>query len=79
MPSGLKVTQLKPFHVQQWLDAHPNWNDSNRRGHTSWPYNEPFAGVRRWVTIHRLPIESIEKPKFAIVVEVAHYGDIELD
>lgn len=25
IPPGLSIPGLKPFHVQQWLDANPNW------------------------------------------------------
>src|SRR5262245_39605059 len=28
---GLRVMQLKPFHVTQWLDRHAGWNDGSRR------------------------------------------------
>lgn len=62
LPSGLKVSQLKPFHVQQWLDAHPNWNDGNRRGHIV-----AIQRAFRWATkmgyIERMPLEAIEKPR----------------
>ncbi len=28
---GRKVTDLKPFHVTKWLDAHPRWRPATRR------------------------------------------------
>ena len=31
-PEGLHVDDLKPFHIQQWLDANPKW--ANTTGHT---------------------------------------------
>jgi hypothetical protein len=31
-PKALTVDQLKPFHVQDWLDSKPTWNQNHRRG-----------------------------------------------
>ena len=28
----LQVAQRKPYHVQQWLDSHPNWSGGHKRG-----------------------------------------------
>jgi len=28
----LTTAQLKPFHLQQWLDTHPNWSNGHQRG-----------------------------------------------
>jgi hypothetical protein len=32
VPADLVVHQFKPYHVQRWLDSHPNWSDGHRRG-----------------------------------------------
>ena len=31
IPHELHVTDLKPFHLQQWLDSEPAWNDGSKR------------------------------------------------
>ena len=30
IPQGLTTARLKPFHVQQWLDANPGWKTGKR-------------------------------------------------
>lgn len=30
-PRGLEVSQLKPFHLQRWIDSHKNWAPGNKR------------------------------------------------
>lgn len=58
----MTVDQLKPFHVQKWVDDHENWSDGMKRGH--------IAAVQRalnWAVkmglIDRSPIAHMEKPK----------------
>ncbi|REJ87797.1 MAG: site-specific integrase [Planctomycetota bacterium] len=60
-PSGLTADRLKPFHVTKWLDAHPSWGDSSRRGAIAalkrafqWCVDEGF--------LDRSPVRSIKKP-----------------
>lgn len=31
IPRSLKVAQLKPYHLQRWIDSHPNWAPGNKR------------------------------------------------
>lgn len=60
IPVALTVRDLKPFHVQQWVDAHP-WNDGMKRG--------AMIAVKRafnWLTkqghIDRSPLLGLELP-----------------
>lgn len=58
----LRVNDLKPFHLDQWCDAHPMWSDGTRRG--------AMTAVQRclsWAAkkghIPYSPIAHIEKPQ----------------
>lgn len=31
VPNGLTIRELQPYHVQQWLDAHPSWASTTAR------------------------------------------------
>jgi integrase len=59
---ALTVAQLKPFHVQQWLDEHPTWSDGHKRGCVI-----AIQRALRWAEkqgyIERSPIQHFEKPK----------------
>ncbi|MBS0206937.1 MAG: tyrosine-type recombinase/integrase [Planctomycetes bacterium] len=58
----LRINELKPFHLDQWCDAHPRWSDGTKRGALialqrclSWAAKKghiPFS-----------PIAHIEKPQ----------------
>ena len=61
LPAGVTVSQLKPFHVTQWLDAHPRWGDSSRRGAITalkrafqWAVDEGYLA--------NSPVASLKKP-----------------
>ncbi len=61
IPSSLTISQLKPFHIQQWVDSHDTWSDGMKRG--------AMSAVQRsmnWASkvgyIDGSPIRSIEKP-----------------
>ncbi len=59
---NLTVAQLKPFHVQQWVDAHANWSDGHKRGCII-----AVQRALRWAFkighIESNPIAYIEKPQ----------------
>lgn len=59
--SPLLVTELKPYHVVEWVDAHPAWGDTYKRG--------AIMAVQRacnWAGelgyIEDSPIKRIKKP-----------------
>jgi integrase len=58
----LKVTQLKPFHVQQWVDGHPEWSGSHKRGSTT-AVQRAFRWAEKLGHIEKSPILHIEKPQ----------------
>lgn len=58
----LRVSELKPFHLDEWCDGHPTWSDGTRRG--------AMTAVQRclnWAAkkghIPYSPIAHIEKPQ----------------
>ena len=59
---SLTVAQLKPFHVQQWLDAHPKWSDGHRRGCII-AVQRAFRWALKMGYIDRNPVAYIEKPQ----------------
>jgi len=65
VPPSLTVTQLRPYHVQRWLDSHPTWSDGHRRGCII-----AIQRALRWATkmghIESSPIAGIEKPTAGI-------------
>jgi integrase len=58
----LKVSQLKPFHVQQWVDTHPDWSASHKRGSTT-AVQRAFRWAEKLGHIDKSPIQHIEKPQ----------------
>jgi integrase len=60
-PASFTAADLKPFHVQQWVDKHAGWGPSYRRG--------AMIAVQRCMTwaeklghIDRTPLKHLEKP-----------------
>jgi integrase len=61
VPSGLTTDRLRPFHVQQWLDANPAWKTGKRGAVIA--VQRAFNWAVRMGLIAANPIRSIEKPK----------------
>ena len=59
---NLTVRQLKPFHVQKWVDAHPTWSDGHKRGCIV-AVQRALRWAEKFGYIDRSPIRHIEKPK----------------
>lgn len=58
----LRISELKPFHLDQWCDSHPKWSDGTRRGALiaiqrclSWAAKKGYIPFS--------PIAHIEKPQ----------------
>ncbi len=74
-PSAFPVTDLKPFHVQQWIDSKKTWGATYR--------NNAITAVKRCLSwaeklghIDRNPIRSVEKPtpdRRKVIVPEEHY------
>jgi integrase len=62
LPSALTVVQLKPLHVQRWVDGKPTWNDGNRRGAIT-AIQRVFRWAQKMGHIDRSPVSYIEKPR----------------
>lgn len=61
LPRGLDTAKLKPFHVQQWLDANPGWKTGKRGAVIA--VQRAFNWAVRMGHIEASPVRSIEKPK----------------
>lgn len=57
----LRVTDLKPFHVQQWLNSHPKWSDTHKRGCII-AIQRAFSWATKMGYIDASPVAHIEKP-----------------
>ena len=62
IPDGLSINQLKPYHVQRWVDAHPNWSDGHIRGGII-AIQRPLRWAVKMGLIDQNPIAHIEKPQ----------------
>ena len=58
----LNVDQLQPYHVQEWVDAHPDWADGHKRGCIV-AVQRPFRWAQKMGYIERNPIAHLEKPQ----------------
>jgi len=61
IPGGLTVNQLKPYHLQRWIDSKDTWADGNKRNAC-----RAIQRAMRWAEqqgyIDRSPIAHFEKP-----------------
>lgn len=62
IPRHLTVDQLKPFHVQDWVDSHPRWAPGQKRGCMT-----AVQRVFNWAVLQgRIavsPLRGLEKPQ----------------
>jgi integrase len=61
-PDEMPVALLKPFHVVEWLDKHPAWGDTYRRGAIV-AIQRPFNWAEEMGYVDANPIKRIKKPK----------------
>jgi hypothetical protein len=61
-PDKLPVPSLKPFHVIEWTDQHPNWSNAYRRGAII-AIQRPFNWADELGYISGSPIKKIKKPQ----------------
>lgn len=57
----LHVTELKPYHVQEWVDSHPGWGANHRRGAIT-AIKSVFSWAERIGRIAKNPVRGLEKP-----------------
>jgi integrase len=58
----LTVSQLRPFHVQEWVDSHPHWSASHKRGSTV-AIQRAFRWAEKSGRIGKSPIRDVDKPE----------------
>ncbi|CAN5702389.1 hypothetical protein BH23PLA1_BH23PLA1_41280 [soil metagenome] len=61
LPAGLGTARLKPFHVQQWLDANPGWKTGKQGAIIA--VQRAFNWAVRMGLIEANPVRSLEKPR----------------
>ena len=76
--AALTVSQLRPFHVQQWIDARGGWSDGSRRNGI-----RAVKQVFRWAAeqgyIDRSPVAHMKQPqggKREVVVSQAEFDEV---
>lgn len=78
IPVSLTVSQLKPFHVQEWVDSHENWAPGTiRNGIRAVQRAMKWAAEQGY--IDRSPIACMEKPKGGtrdLVISLIEYNRI---
>ena len=57
----LAVADLKPFHVQQWVDAKATWGPNHRRGAIT-AVQRAFVWAEKVGHIGKSPVRHVEKP-----------------
>lgn len=60
-PEEMTTDDLRPFHVQDWVDQHPTWGSSHRRGAIT-AVQRAFSWAEKLGHIQKSPIRYIEKP-----------------
>ena len=61
-PKAIAAADLKPFHVVEWADTHPNWSNAYRRGAIV-AVQRPFNWAEELGYIPASPIKKIKKPQ----------------
>lgn len=61
LPRGLTVKDLRPFHVQQWVDGKPRWKTGKRGAVTAVQRALNWAARSGYVTTN--PLQGMERPE----------------
>ncbi len=61
IPCGLSVAQLRPIHVQQWVDSQPGWGRGKRCAITA--VQRAFIWAAKMGLIEANPVRHVEKPR----------------
>ena len=59
---SLAVDEFQPYHVQNWIDSHPQWSDGHRRGCII-AIQRPFRWAQKMGYLERNPVQHLEKPQ----------------
>ena len=60
--TSLQVSDLKPIHVERWVDEHPDWSPSHQRG-CKIAVQRAFTWAEKMGVIDRSPVRYLEKPQ----------------
>jgi hypothetical protein len=74
----LLVAELKPFHVQQWIDSHPDLSSGSKRNHAR-SIQRCLSWCEEQGLIDKNPIRHFKKPrggKRDMVISPEEYGTI---
>ena len=58
---ALSAKELRPFHVQEWVDSHSTWNPGMKRGRMQ-AVQRAFNWAVKLGRLDRSPIRFLEKP-----------------
>jgi integrase len=61
-PGTLAAAAVRPFHVVEWVDAHPGWSAVYRRGAIT-AIQRPFNWAVRLGYLDTTPLRHVEKPR----------------
>ncbi len=78
LPPNLAAQDVRPYHVQAWVDAHPQWSSGMKRGCII-AIQRTFNWAEKQGLIERSPIRGIEKPaagKRTEVITLAQYRQL---
>lgn len=76
--SQLSANALRPFHIQQWVDAHSDWAPGMKRGCIQ-AIQRAFNWAEKQGHIDRSPVRHVEKPpagRRTEIITVQQYGEL---
>ena len=76
--SGLTVSQLKPFHLDDWFSRHPDWASGTKNGMCR-AVQRALRWAERRGRIERSPIAFYEKPRLGkrtVVISPAEFEEM---
>jgi integrase len=62
IPGHLPVAELKPIHVERWVDAHPGWSASHQRG-SKVAVQRAFSWAEKMGLVAVSPLRHLDKPE----------------
>ena len=61
LPTGLLVSDLKPFHLTRWVDQHPGWGMNSQRGAIS-AVKRAFEWAVAEGYLENSPVRRVKRP-----------------
>ena len=63
-PKTMTVAELRPHHLQAWVDSHPDWGPTSRRNAIA-SVQRAFSWAAKLGPIDRSPVAGVAKPQAA--------------